>query len=238
VRPLGAIAKRELVSLIATPTGWVAAALFAALTAVSFALGSLNPGEPASLRAFFASSHWLLLVVAPALSMRLLAEERRSGTLDVLTVAPIADWSIAAGKHLGALAFLLIMLAPTLVYPAILLAVSDPEPGPILAGYLGLILVGSVYLAVGLLMSALTDSQVVAFLTTFFFFLVLWFATSTLPAILGANAAPILAELSIGLRIADFAKGVIDTRHIAFFLIASGWFIAMTAITLQARRWR
>jgi ABC-2 type transport system permease protein len=233
-----AIASRELASYFRTPAGWVVAALFVALSAVVFAFGVLHPGEPASLRPFFNAAHWVLLVVAPAISMRLVAEERRSGTLDLLSAAPVSEWAVAWGKYLAAVAFLAILLAPTLVFVGVLAAVASPDYGAIAAGYAGLMLVGALYLAVGLLFSTASSSQVVAFLSTFFFFLALWFLSGTLAALLGGAWARVLYELSIGLRIADFAKGVIDLEHVAFFLASACWFVCASALLLETRRWR
>jgi ABC-2 type transport system permease protein len=170
--------------------------------------------------------------------MRLLAEETRSGTIEPLMTSPASDWAIAFGKFAGALAFLAILIAPTLVYVLILALIADPDPGPILAGYLGLLCLGALYLGVGLLASALTRNQVVAFLATLFFFLLLWFATTQGAAALGHPWDKPLYALSISYRLADFAKGVISTEHVAFFIAATVWFVALAAMALESRRWR
>lgn len=233
-----AIAIREFASFFRTPAGWVIIALFLLLSGIWVSADTIQPGAPASLRLFFASSQWLLLIVAPAITMRLLAEEYRTGTIEPLMTSPAGDWAIAFGKYAGALLFLLALLAPTLLYVALLNLIADPEPGPILAGYLGLLGVGALYIAAGLLMSALTRSQAVAFLATLFLFLLLWFATTQGAAVLGPPWDKPLYALSINLRIADFAKGLIETRHLVFFAALSLWFVALTALALEHRRWR
>lgn len=233
-----AIASREFAGFFRQPMGWVVIALYLALSGAVFALGSLQPGSPATLRGFFAVSTWLLLFVAPAASMRLLADEQRVGTLEPLMTSPVSDWAIVAGKYLGAAGFLLAMLAPTLVYVGVLEIFADPDYGPIAAGYLGLVLVGALYLAVGLLFSTLTDSQIVAFLASLFFFLLLRIATLQGAAYLGDPWAQYLYPLSIDMRMGDFAKGVIDTSHIVFFLVASVWFLVLSGAMLTLRRWR
>ncbi len=235
---LHAIALREFLSLFRSPIGWVVLALYLLLSGIWVSIDTIQPGQPASLRLFFATSQWLLLIVAPAISMRLLAEETRSGTIEPLMTSPASDWAIAFGKYAGALGFLGAMLAPTLVYVALLAIIADPDPGPIIAGYLGLVCLGMLYLAVGLLASALTRNQVVAFLATLFFFLLLWFATTQGAALLGAPWDGVLFQLSVSYRLADFAKGVISTEHLAFFLASSVWFVALAAIALELRRWR
>lgn len=233
-----AIAQRELASFYRTPIGWVVVALYLLVSGVFVATDTLRPGEPATLRTFFGLSHWLLLSVAPAISMRLISEEHRTGTIEPLAAAPVSDYIIALGKYLGACLFLLTMLAPTLLYIALLEAVADPEPGPILAGYIGLILTGMLYLSAGLLFSSLTSSQVVAFLGTLFFFLLMTFASDRGAAMLGGAPGDLLRRLSISMRINDFARGILDAGHIAFFLCWSAWFVLLSGVVLETRRWR
>jgi ABC-2 type transport system permease protein len=232
-----AIAGREFAAYFRTPTGWVVLALYLLLSGYAFA-ATLEPGAPATMRSLFGISHWLLLIVAPAVSMRLLSEELRAGSIEPLMASPIADVSIVLGKYAGAVAFLLAVLAVTLIHVAVLEGVADPEYGPILTGYAGLVLTGGLYLAVGLFFSALTSSQVLAFLLTFCFFFALYVGSSQ-----GAQALPqpwdeAAYRLSIPLRLADFAKGVLDTRHIVFFVAASGFFLVLAALSLESRRWR
>ncbi|MEM8835632.1 MAG: ABC transporter permease subunit [Planctomycetota bacterium] len=231
-----AIASREVASAFRTPVGWVVIALFSLLGGIVFVAG-LTPGEPASMRTFFSLSEWLLLPIAPAISMRLIADERRVGTLETLVTAPVSDWQVAVGKYLGALVFLALMLAPSLIYTGVLEWLSDPDLGPILAGYLGLLLVGMLYLAVGLLASTLTESQVVAFLGTLFFFLIVWLGGSQLAPRVPDAVAEVLYALSVFGRLGDFAKGIIDTEHIVFFVVTSCWFVALSAVALEIRRW-
>lgn len=234
------IAARELRSFFRLPVGWVVIALFLFLTGVIFGLLTLQPGEPASLRYFFGVSGWLLLPVAPAISMRLISEEFRSGTIEPLMTAPVSDLSIVLGKYLGAVAFLLALLAPTLIYVAILAAVADPrpDPGPILAGYLSLALLGLLYLAVGTLASALTSNQTLAFISTLLFLLILLLVSSGIAdsAVPGWNR--VLGAISINRRVLDFAKGVIDTSHVVFFLSWTAWFLVLAAMAVESKRWR
>jgi ABC-2 type transport system permease protein len=232
------IAARETVSYFRSSIGWVAIALYLLLSGFWIAFAALRPGEPATLRAFFGVSQWILLIVAPAISMRLIADEKRTGTFEALITAPVSDWQIVVGKYLGAVAFFIAMLLPTLAYVGLLELVSDPDYGPILAGYLGLILVGMLYLSVGLLTSAITENQIVSLLATVFFFILLELLSTTGGRWLGPPFDEALFPLSIFLRIADLAKGVIDTAHIAVFLAASAWFVVLTVVVVESRRWR
>lgn len=232
------IAARELASYYRTPVGWVITALYLALSGAWVAFTTIQPAEPASLRVFFAVSQWLLLAVAPAISMRLFSDEFRSGTIEPLVTSPLSDWHVVMGKYTGSIGFLLILLAPTLVYVLLLEIIADPDPGPIVAGYLGLFLVGSLYLSVGMLFSSLSENQIVAFLGTLFFFLILWFASSRGALLAPEPIADVLRELSIYARLSDFAKGVIDTQHVVFFVVVSLWFAVLTVVRLEFRRWR
>lgn len=234
-----AIALRELSAYYRTPLGWVVTALFLTLSGVVFAFLVFAPGEPATLRAFFGLSGWLLLFIAPAISMRLIADELRSGTIEPLLTAPISDWLVVLGKYLGAALFLVLMLAPTLVYSATLEAFADPDYGPIAAGYLGLLLSGLLYLSAGTLFSTLTSSQTLAFLGTLLSLIMARLLTTDAiaqraPAALGRN----LYALSIDSRLGDFSRGVLDTGDIAFFLLTSAWLLVLAVLTLQSRRWR
>lgn len=235
-----AIAGRELASLFRLPVGWVVIALYALLTGCVFSLVILVPGQAATMRLFFAVSGWVLLPVVPAVSMRLLSEEYRSGTIETLMTSPVGDAPIVVGKYLGACAFLVLMFVPTLAQVGILAALSDPrpDPGPILAGYLSLALVGALYLAVGLLVSSLTSNQTLAFLATLFVLLMIVTLGFVPLDRLPAPARPVVSALIIRTRLDDFAKGVIDTAHIAFFAGASAWFVLLSALAVQSRRWR
>jgi len=238
MRVLGAIATREYASMFRLPIGWVVLALYLLLTGVVFAAGSLRPGEPASLRGLFTLSDWLLLFIAPAISMRLLSDEWRQGSIEPLMTAPISDWQIVTGKYAGAAMFLLTLLAPTLVYVGALEWLSAPDYGPIAAGYLGLILTGMVYLALGIVCSALTSSQVVAFLTTIFALLILRIGTTLGAAAIGAPWDAWLYPLSIDMRMQDFTRGIISTAHIVVLLAACAWLVTIAVSIVESRRWR
>jgi ABC-2 type transport system permease protein len=236
ITPTLAIARRELCSYFRVPLGWVVIALFTLLTGVIFAI-TLEPGAPATLRSFFGLATWSMLFVAPAVSMRLLSEETRGSTIEILATSPVASLAIVAGKYLGACGFLVAMLLPTLVYVATLEAVAAPDYGPIFTGYLGLLLSGMTYLAVGLLASTLSASQTSAFLGSLFALLLLRVG-ATQAARLPDPWSELVFALSLDVRIDDFAKGVADLGGVVFFLAASVWFVVIAAVALEARRWR
>ncbi len=235
-----AIASRELSSMFRLPVGWVVTALFMLLTGTVFAYLILAPGQIASMRVFFAVSGWLLLPVVPAVSMRLLSEEFRSGTIEPLLTSPVSDAAVVIGKYLGGLAFLMLMFVPTLALVGILAVLSDPkpDPGPILAGYLSVALLGALYLSVGLFVSSLTSNQTLAFLGTLFVLLLMMMLAFVPVEKLPLALRPMLNAALIKPRIDDFAKGVIDLSHVVFFLSVSCWFVVLTTLTLESRRWR
>lgn len=234
------IAIRELRSYFRLPVGWIVAALYLSLTGAVFALSTLEPGAPATLGGFFAGAASLLAVVAPAISMRLFSEEARSGTLETLMTSPASDLTVVLGKYLGAAGCLAVILAPTAVYIALLyrLAEPAPDPGPILAGYLGLALVGLLYLGVGTLASACTSSQTLAFLVAFLVIVGHLLLTDEGAARLPQPYAGWLAATSISVRAREFGAGIIDTAHVGFFAAWTLWTLAAAALVQQSRRWR
>ncbi len=232
------IAQRELSSMFRVPAGWIVIALFAFLTALLFVNQTIIPGQPGTLRYFFAYSGWLLIPIAPAISMRLMSEEYRSGSFEALRTAPAGDWAVTLGKYLGSLAFLILMLVPTLVYPIVLMLVSDPTPdlGPILAGYLMLVLVGMLYLGIGMLASSLTASQTLAFLGTVMTLILLMVLTSVIAKQVSVETGMVLSMFSITDRINELSKGIIDTATISFFIIGSFWMLVLASGVLEIRR--
>lgn len=238
LRPTWSIARREYASFFRMPLGWVVMALFLLLSGFVFVRFALVPGNPASMRDFFALWWRILVVVTPAISMRLFSEEHRGGTIDPLMTSPASELAIVLGKYFGAVFFLITCLAPTIIYAGVLMNLSRPDPGPIFAGYLGVILLGMLQLAVGLLASLLTSSQTLAFLSTLFVLIGCEMMSTTLASYVPAPWDAVLLGFNTDLRIADFAKGVLDTSHIAFFLLVSAWLIGLATLILRARRWR
>ncbi|MDI1289149.1 MAG: ABC transporter permease [bacterium] len=238
MRTARAIARRELAAYFRAPAGWIIIAIFLFLTGLVFALSALTPGQPASLREFFGAAGWLLLPVAPAISMRLLAEEFRSGTIESMLTAPVSGWSLVIGKFMAGMGFLIAMLVPTVVYPIILQLISDPAPdmGPVLAGYVCLILLGGLYIGIGVLASATTSNATLAFLVTFFAILVLLFAGIG-GRFVPDQLKPLLFELSVSARIGDFAKGIIDLAHLVYFVAATSVCVVAAAALVELRRW-
>ena len=179
----------------------------------------------------------LLLVLVPLLTMRLFAEERKLGTLELLWTYPIRDVEIVAGKFLACVAVVVLLVAATAVHPAILVRFYPVAPGPLVAGYAGLVLLGAAFVGCGLFLSALTESQLVAAAATygvlFFFWMVTWNE-----AALSEGSLRLLLPLSLFDRFYPFARGAIDTRNVAYLMLFTLGCLAFTLFALDTRRWR
>jgi ABC-2 type transport system permease protein len=240
-----AVARRELVSYFSSLLAYVVIALFLAIAGfffysnLSFFLLSGGFDVARGLWQFqLHDMRQIMLTLLPLLTMRLFAEERRLGTLELLWTYPLRDVEIVLGKYLAAILVLILMLAPTLLFPALLLPSHHAVAiGPLLAGYLGLFLLGAAFLACGILVSSLTDSQVLAAAVTFCLLLLFWMMTWNEAAV-GAPVLSILTKLSLFDRFYVFSRGGIDTRDVTFLILFSVVFLSWTVLALGSRRWR
>lgn len=189
------------------------------------------------LQPLFGNISIVLLLILPLLTMRLLSEERKSGTAELLFTYPISDWDAILGKYFATLTVFGLMLACTLLYPLLLSGYADPEPGPLVSGYLGLFLLGMAFIAMGLFFSSLGENQIVAGILTFGFgllFLIIgWVTPFVSPAL-----AKVINELSIIEHLDAFTKGVIDTNDIIYYFNFSVLFLFLTSRVLESNRWR
>jgi ABC-2 type transport system permease protein len=231
-----AIAERELKSYFVSPVAYVVTALFLLIAGYLFSVILLNTNE-ATLRYLISNLSVIWLFITPALTMRLLAEEARTGTIELLLTNPVRDVEVVVGKYLGVLGFLLVMLAFTLYYPALLFIFGNPDRGPMIAGYLGVILQAAAFLAIGLMASSLTQNQIVAAVLTFAILLIMWLAESVANFI-GSPGSDVMRYLSVNTHLQDFSRGVIDTTHIIYFISVVAAALLLTFLSLQARRWR
>ncbi len=234
-----AIAKRELMSLFYSPIAYMVLGLFGLGTSMFFLRG-YGPGWPATLRDTFFMVIWLMIFLVPAISMRLLADEYRHGTIESLMTAPVADAQVVIGKWFGAMAFFTVLLSPLLVFVIILTATSRPDFGPIITGFVGLLLVGGMYLAIGAFASAATQNQIIAFLLTVFIICMLTFAMFFLPRTAWGGDAmrPIYYHLDVNQQFDNFNKGLIDLSSVVYFVSGIGLFLFLAVVVLQSRRWR
>lgn len=240
-----AVLRKELVSYFSSLLAYVVIATFLAVSGFLFysnlSFFLLSGGFDLSRGLWqyqFQDMRLLLLVVVPLLTMRSFAEERRLGTLELLWTYPLRDVEIVLGKFAAAIVVLGIMLAGTLVHALLLLpSGADIAFAPMLAGYLGILLLGAAFVSVGILISSLTDSQALAAMVTFSVLFLLWMMTWNEAAV-GAPVLWILKELSLFDRFYTFARGGIDTSDVVFLLLMSAVFLAWTVMALGSRRWR
>jgi len=230
-----AIAGKEFKSYLASPMAYVVTGIFLAATGFFFGTSPSTYTET-SLSGFLQAGVILILLFAPLLTMRLLAEERKLGTMELLLTAPVRDSEVILGKFLGSLFILTVMIALTLYYPLLLKIFGDPDIGPIVTGYVGLLLTGYATLAIGIFASSLTSNQIVAAVVAIGILLVLYFIgyTSTfLPKALG----DVIGYFSLSRYFPDFMRGVIDTRGIIYYLSICGLFIFLAVRSLENSRW-
>ena len=179
----------------------------------------------------------ILVIMVPIITMRTFAEEKRNGTFELLLTSPLTVSQIVWGKFLGCLFFIFIMILLTGIYPAILLFYGNPELGILASGYLGLFLLGVVFVSVGLLTSSLTENQIVAAVTCFVILLLLyvlsWPAETT-----GAPLGEILKYLSVIEHFSEMVKGLIDTKDLVYFLTLVLLTLFLTHRSVEASRWR
>ena len=222
--------------------GWFFFSIFSFFTRASMQM-AMNPQmgrdlnvTDAVLRPLFSNTSVILLLLLPLVTMRLFAEERRSGTIELLLTYPVRDGAVLAGKYLAALTMYGVMLAGTLAYPIMLASFTRVEWGPLATGYLGLLMMGGMLLAIGVFASSVTESQVVAALLTFGISLMLW-VISWGAEFAGGPLGTVLTHLSIPEHNDTFSKGVLDTKDVIYFLNFTALALFLALRSLESRRW-
>jgi len=242
MRVIWTLAKRELGAYFTSPVAYVFLVIFLLLAGFfTFTAGNFFERGEASLAAFFAWHPWLYLVLVPAVGMRVWAEERRSGTIELLLTLPVAPWQAIVGKFLASWIFLAVALA--LTFPAVITVnvLGDPDNGMIAAGYVGSLLLSGAYLAITCMTSALTRNQVVAFILSVVICLFLILAgfnpvTDLLVRWASPSVVDVVAAFSVVTHFDGFQRGVIDSRDLAFFLSVIGFALFATGVIIRSHR--
>ena len=229
------IYRRELRSYFNSPVAYVVILVFLIIIGWFFT-SNLFVMNVASLRVVFELVPIVFLFFVPAVTMRLIAEERKSGTIELLTTKPVADGEIILGKFLAAWTLLAAALLPTLIYAITIMMLGDLDIGPVLAGYLGLLLMGGVYIAIGIFASSLTDNQIVAFILSFLIVFVLFMLDKVLLYV-PEGLASTLEFLSIDYHFSNIARGVIDSRDVIYFGSLLGFSLLLATVSLERRKW-
>ena len=237
------IAKRELRSSFDSPVAYVVICLsLVALGFVFFFLGDFWQAGRASFQTLFLwIPRGMSFVVIPVLTMRLLAEEKRSGTLEMLITLPVRDHSVILGKFLGAWGLVLVLLATTLLYPFLMFEwpwhLGSLDWGPVLAGYLGLVVYSAAAVSIGLLVSSLTESQIIALFVTFIVLFALHFVGFAVDAIGNKTVQNVASFVSFDARLAPFARGLVNTRDLVFFITVTIGCLMASFRALERRKW-
>ncbi len=254
MRNIIAIADKELQSYFASPIAYIIIGLFSLLFGwffymylmvfvqqseqmMQFGGGAAANINQQMIRGVLLNSSVIILFVMPMITMRTYSEEKRSGTIELLLTSPVTDLQIILGKFFGALGLYVAMLFVTLLYMGILFVYGNPEWRPIVAGYLGLLLMGSCFISAGLLISSVTKNQIVAGIVTFAVFLMLW-VINWIGESSGPTTREIVSYLSITEHFDDFARGVIDTKHVIYYLSFIIFGLFLTAKSVDSERWR
>ena len=249
------IYKKEMRLYFTSPIAWVILTIFLFIAGyffysifAFFTLASMqsamNPAmardlnvTDSVLRPLFSNISVILLLLMPLVTMRLFAEERRSGTIELLLTYPVRDGAVLIGKYLAGLTLYAIMLALTLFYPLLVAYFARVEWGPLATGYLGLLLMGATFLGVGIFASSLTENQIVASIITFGVLLIFW-VIGWSSDYLGGTWGRVLSHLSLIEHFDGFAKGVLDTRDVLYYVDFTIVALFLTLRSLEARRWR
>lgn len=238
MRNIWTVARRELYAYFSSPIAYVTIAAFLAVMGFLYWLIILYSQQ--AVMAYILGSPWLLFILilyAAVVTMRLLAEEQRSGTIELMLTAPVRDVELVLGKYLASLLLFLTMTVISLYQPYILARLGNPDLGAVASGYLGFFLMGAALLAVGTLTSTFTRNQVVAAILAIAIGVTLW-----LVEFAGVRASPsvsrFFSELALFTHYFDFQDGVIDTRHVVYYLSLTAASLFLATQVLEARRWR
>jgi gliding motility-associated transport system permease protein len=250
-----AIAHKELKAYFASPIAYIVIGCFAAMYGffynvmlryflqASLQMGQFGGGPQSAnvnemmIRNLMQNDLIMVLFVAPMITMRTYAEEKRSGTMELLLTSPLTDMQIVLGKFVGAMALYAVTLFVTLIPLGMLFLYGTPEWKPILTSYLGLFLFGGCFLSAGMFISSLTKNQIIAATVSFFVFLFLW-VIDWIGSFSGPTVSALTNYLSVVQHVDDFWKGVIDTTHVIYYLSFMAFGLFLTAKSLDTERWR
>ena len=231
-----AIWRREFKAYFNSPVAYFVITVFLALVGILFFIPFFAQ-DRVSMRGFFGLAPFLFTFFAPAITMRLLAEERRTGTLELLITMPVRDVDVILGKYLAAVSLLAVALALTLPYAFTISAFGPLDWGPVWGGYVGLLLMGGALLAIGVAASSFTENQIIAFVIALFasmaFMMIDRFLT-----FLPSTAAAIAEYLSFDYHFRNASRGVIDSRDVVFYCSFAVLCLFLAFRSLESRRWR
>lgn len=234
-----AIMQRELLSLFCSPIGYIVITGFLLLTGVIVLVtDSFGPGKPATLRSVFDFTPYVLTIIIPAICMRAISEEYRTGTIETLMTAPVSDTELVLGKYLATVVFYAIMLGATLVYLVMMAIFGNPDVGASLASYLGLLLLGMAFAAFGIFTSSITRNQIVAWIVGAVpLMLFVWFAAFIVRVVEGP-LRDVFQRFNVMRHLDQFNRGLLTVESTVFFLGMTAFFLFASIKIVESRRWR
>lgn len=232
------IARRELVSAFTRPLAYIFVAIFLLACGIIFGTVVFQPGQEASMSRLFMYLVMMLWLVVPILTMPLISEELSRGTIETMMTAPITDVQLVIGKFLGVFLFYIVLLATTLVYVILLAMYGDPAPVQAVIGYVGMLLVGTTFISIGLFFSSLTRDQLLAALLGAVVLVALTLGAEFSLRLLSGRVREIVAYVSVSARFNDFSRGIMDTGSLIYFVGLTAFFLFVTVKVVESRRWR
>ena len=232
------IARRELAAYFGSPVAYVVGAVYLAVMGGIFGLILVYSREATMAYLFYHGVSLLFLVlVSQVLTMRLLAEEQRQGTMELLLTSPVRDWEVVLGKYLASLGVFLALVGLTLAFPLVLLRLGNPDIGPLLSGYLGYSLLGAAMLAIGVFASSVTQNQIIAAVLGIGANLILW-VSGDLGDYVGETLRPVVQYLPLFSHYTDMVRGIIDTKDLIYLLSVIVLFLFLSTRMVETRRWK
>lgn len=228
--------KKELRSFFDSPIAYIVITIFLLISGWFF-FNDLFLVNQASMRNLFGIVPFIFMFFVPAITMRLISEEKRSGTIEILVTLPVKDYEIILGKFLAGLILISTAVVLTWVYAFTLSGLGNLDFGSAVAGYVGLILLGAAYLSIGIFTSSLTQNQIVAFITSFVIIFALYMLDKVLMFVPGFLAS-LFEYLSVGYHFSNIARGVIDSRDVIYYLSLIFFFLFLAVRALESRKWR
>ena len=238
LRNIGVISRKELHSYLGSPMAYIVSAVFLGMSGFFFtSFLAANSYADTSIAGFLQAAQILILLFSAILTMRLVAEEKKLGTWEFVLTAPVRDSEIIIGKFVGSLAILCGMLVLTFYFPLLLVAFGDPDLGPMATSYLGLLLIGSVSLAVGIFASTVTSNQIVSVVLAGGILYGLW-VIGLISDLVPEGLGEVLSRLSLSGYYDDFVRGIIDTQALVYYVSLTIFFLFAAIRSIEAGRWR
>jgi ABC-2 type transport system permease protein len=231
-----AIARREIRTYFNSPVAYIIVTVFMLLAGYLF-FNTLFIEKQAEMRAYFSLTPMLFTFIVPALTMRLLAEEKSSGTLELLITMPVRDWEVIVGKFLGAMAMFTVLIGMTVFYAVTLSFIGPIDKGASYGGYIGLLLMGGAYVSIGLMASSFTKNQIIAFIVAFLISFVLYLFGRIIQLV-PASLQPVVSFLSTDAHFENIARGVIDSRDVLYYFSVMTVSLVIATVALDTRRWK